>query len=94
MSLLWSTVSWTAGLLTGGLVGWLWSIFTGDFAWKTVPLTMILTLAALMGITWSQSHARTRKRWLAALDAYAEREQARVFYLPRNSYARPQSQDW
>jgi hypothetical protein len=55
-----------------------------------------LALAALVGITWYASRARTRaradRRWRAALDRYAQQEQAKGTHSWRNSHARPQSQ--
>jgi hypothetical protein len=41
-----------------------------ELAW----LGAALALACLFVIVWRQSRARARRRWLAALDAYAERE--------------------
>ena len=40
-------------------------------------LAVVLTLAALVGVTWNLSRACADRRWRAALDRYAEREQAR-----------------
>jgi hypothetical protein len=36
-----------------------------------------LALAALVGVAWYLPRARTERRWRAALDRYAEQEQAK-----------------
>ncbi len=92
MSLVWSTVFRAARLLILGLFGWLWFASTAGSAWRAVSLAAILALAALAGITWYLSRARAERRWRAALDAYANQEQAKRIYSRRNFHARPQSQ--
>ena len=92
-SLAWSAVFRAARLLIFGLIGWLWFVSAAASAWRAVSLAAVLALAALVGITWYLSRARAERRWRAALDAYAEKEQAKRTYSRRNFHARPQSQD-
>jgi hypothetical protein len=66
-----------ARLSTFGLIGWFWFLSADDSAWKAVPLVAVLGLAALVGITWYASRARADRRWRAALDRYAQQEQAK-----------------
>jgi hypothetical protein len=80
MTLVWSAVCWAAGLLTAGLIGWLWFVWADDSAEKAVPLAAILVLATLVGLTSQQSRAHARRRLRAALDAYAEQEEAKRAY--------------
>ena len=47
-----------------------WLVPADERAW----MGAVLALAALFGVVWQQSRARARRRWLAALDAYAKRE--------------------
>jgi hypothetical protein len=93
MSLVWSAVSWAGGLLIAGLIGWLWFVVADDYAAKAVLLVAILALAALIGITSHESRARARRELQAALDAYAEQEQAKWTYSHRSLHARPHWQD-
>jgi hypothetical protein len=93
MSLGWSAVFRDARWLIFGLIGWLWFVSAADSAWKAVSLVAVLALAALVGITWYLSRVRAERRWRAALDAYAEKEQAKRTYSRRNFHARPHSQD-
>ena len=93
MSLVWSAVSRTVRLLIFGFFGWLWFVSADDSAWKAISLVAVLALAALVGITWYLSRASADRRWRAALDAYAEKEQAKRTNSRRNFHARPQSQD-
>ena len=92
-SLAWSAGSRAAGLFLAGLIGWLWFVAAPGTAWKAVSLAAVLALAALVGITWYLSRARAERRWRAALDAYAKREQAKRTHSRRNFHARPQSPD-
>jgi membrane protein YdbS with pleckstrin-like domain len=80
MSPVWSAVVRAVRLLSFGFIGWLWFIWADDSAWKAVSLVAVLALAALVGITWYLSRARADRRWRAALDRYAEREQAKRTY--------------
>jgi small-conductance mechanosensitive channel len=91
--LAWSAVFRAVRLLIFGLIGWLLFVSAADSAWRAVSLAAALAIAALVGITWYLSRARAERRWRAALDAYAEKEQAKRTYSRRNFHARPQSQD-
>jgi hypothetical protein len=92
MSLAWSAVFRAVRLLIFGLIGWVWLVSAADSAWRAVLLAAVLALAGLVGITWYLSSVRER-RWRAALDVYAEKEQAKRTNSRRNFHARPQSQD-
>jgi uncharacterized membrane protein YqjE len=89
----WSAVFRAVRLLAFGLIGWLCFVAATDSAWRAVSLAAVLALAALVAVTWHLSRARAERRWRAALDAYAEKQQAKRTYSGRNSHARPQSQD-
>jgi len=65
---------WVAALLIAGLIGRLWFALADDSAWKAVRLVAILGLPAVAGITWQRSRASARRRLLAVLTVYAERE--------------------
>jgi uncharacterized membrane protein YqjE len=93
ISLVGTAVFRAARLLIFGLIGWLLFISAADSAWRAVALAAVLALAALVGVTWYLSRARAERRWRAALDAYAIKEQAKRTYSRRNFHARPQSQD-
>jgi fatty-acid desaturase len=93
MSHVWSAAFRAARLFIVGLIGWLLFVSAADSAWRVVSFAAVLVLAALVGITWYLSRARAERRWRAALDAYAKREQAKRAYSRRNFHARPQSQD-
>ena len=75
-SLGWSDVCRAARPTTFGSFGWFWFLSADDSAWKAVPLVAVLALAALVGIMWYASRARADRRWRAALDRYAQQEQA------------------
>ena len=92
LSLVWSAVFRAARLLIFGLIGWLGFVSATDSARRAVSLAAVVALAALVGITWYLSRALAERRWRAALDAYAAKEQAKRTYLWRNFHARPQSQ--
>ena len=70
-----------------GFIGWFGFLSAGDSAWKAVPLVAVLALAALASITWYASHARADRRWRAALDRYAEQEEAKRTH-PRRGHRR------
>jgi len=93
MSLGWSAVFRAIRLLIFGLIGWLLLVSAADSAWRTVSLAAVLALAALVSITWYLARVRAERRWRAALDGYAEKEQAKRANSRRNFHARPQSQD-
>jgi hypothetical protein len=86
-SLAWSAVFRAVGLSIVGFIGWLWFSWTDGAAWKAVSLVAALALAALVGVAWYLPRARRERRWLAALDLYAEREQAKGTY-PRGDSRR------
>ena len=83
MALVWSAVFRTARLLIFGLIGWLWFVSADDSPWNAVSLAAVLALAALVGITWYLSRARADRRWRAALDRYAQQQQAKNIHLRR-----------
>jgi GAF domain-containing protein len=89
MSLVSSSAFWVAALLNAGLIGGLWLVRADDSAWGAVPLAAALALTAVAGITWQQSRASARRRWQAALAAYAEREirlqRGRIARLPKSA---------
>jgi hypothetical protein len=84
-SLAWSAVFRAAGLSIFGFIGWLWFFSPNDSAWKAVSLVAVPTFAALVGVASYLPRARTERRWRAALDLYAEQEQAKETYPWRNS---------
>ena len=86
-SLAWSAVFPAAGLSSFGLVVWLRPFSADGPAYRAVSLVVVLALAGVVGITWYLSRARADRRWRAAPDGYAEREQAKETY-PRSN-ARP-----
>jgi carbon storage regulator len=86
MSLVWSAVYRAVRLFIFGFIGWLWFVSADDSAWRAVSLAAVLALAALVGITWYLSRARGERLWRAALDAYAEKEQAKRTYSRRKSH--------
>jgi hypothetical protein len=76
-SLAWSAVSRVARLSIFGFIGWFWFLSADDSGSKAVPFVAVLALAALVGITWYAARARADRRWRAALDRYAEQEEAK-----------------
>ncbi len=83
--LAWSAVARAARLSIFGFIGWLWFLSADDSAWKAVPLAAVLGLAALVGITWYASRARADRRWRAAVDRYAQQEQAKGTHSRRRN---------
>jgi hypothetical protein len=79
---------WAVAVLIAGLIGGLWFELADRSAWEAVALVAVLGLTAVPGITWQQLHARARarRRWHAALAAYAERE---IRQLRRRTARRP-----
>src|SRR5207237_691779 len=75
-SLAWSAVCRAARLSIFGFVGWFCFLSADDSAWRAISLVGVLGLAVLVGITWYASGARADRRWRAALDRYAQQEQA------------------
>ena len=78
-----SAVSRAARLSIFGFIGWYWFFSADDSSWRAVPLVAVLGLAALVGITWYAFRARADRRWRAALDRYAQQEQAKGTRSPR-----------
>jgi hypothetical protein len=76
-SLAWSAVFRAAGLSIFGLIIWSWLFSADGPAWRVVSLVAVQALAALAGVAWYLPRARAEGRWRAALDRYAEQEQAK-----------------
>jgi hypothetical protein len=76
-SLAWSAFFRAAGLSICGLIAWLWLFSAYGPPWWAVSLAAVPSLAALAGVAWYLLQARTERRRLAALDLYAEQEQAK-----------------
>src|SRR5262249_53323323 len=88
-SLVSSFTFWVVALLIAALIGGQWAVPAGPLAWGAMPLVTALSLTAVVGITWQQSRASTRRRLQAAWAAYAEREireqRRRTARLPKNA---------
>jgi NAD(P)-dependent dehydrogenase (short-subunit alcohol dehydrogenase family) len=82
-SLGWSDVCRAARPTTFGSFGWFWFLSADDSGWKAIPLVAVLALAALVGIMWYASRARADRQWRAALDRYAEQEEAKQIHARR-----------
>jgi hypothetical protein len=67
-----------------GFIGWLWLSAADGPTSKAVSLVAVQALAALVGVAWYLPRALAERRWRAALDHYAEQEQAKGTY-PRRS---------
>jgi hypothetical protein len=65
-----------AGWSVFGLGAWLWLFSADGPAWGAISLVAIQALAALVGVAWYLSRVRAETRWLAALDHFAEQEEA------------------
>jgi hypothetical protein len=81
-----------AGLSGVGATVWLWFFSADDASCRVDSLVAVTVLAALLGLMWYGSLARADRRWRAALDRYAEQEEARRLHSRRNLRARPQLQ--
>jgi hypothetical protein len=68
-------------LLVAGLIGTFWLVPSG-VARETVAAGSLVVLLAALAIRWRQTRADAQRRFLSALDAYAEREliQARTAF--------------
>jgi 4-amino-4-deoxy-L-arabinose transferase-like glycosyltransferase len=89
----WATLAWSAArLLIVGFAGWLWFFSTDRSALRDASLAAVLVLAVVAGVVWYFSRSRADRRWRAALDRYAELEQAKRTFSRRNPHARPQPQ--
>jgi 4-amino-4-deoxy-L-arabinose transferase-like glycosyltransferase len=105
MSLALSALFRIVRLLIFGFVGWLWFMSANNSTWKAVSFVAVPVVATLVAIPWYLTRARVERerraaldvradrRWRAALDRYAEQEQAKRTNSRRNVHARPQSQD-
>jgi Tfp pilus assembly protein PilO len=85
-------VSRIARLSSFGLIGLLGLLSLDNWPRNPASLVGVLALAVLAGMTWYASRVRAEWRWRAALDRYAEQEEAKNTYSRRNLHARPQSQ--
>jgi hypothetical protein len=72
-----SAVFRAARWLSFAFIAWLWFFSADDSAWKAVALVAVLGIVALRSIKWYVARARSERRWRAALDLYAEQEQAK-----------------
>jgi hypothetical protein len=76
----WLSVAWSAfrfaGLSTFGFIVWFWLFSAEGPVWRAVSLVAVQALAALAGVAWYLPRARAERRWRAALDHYAEQQQA------------------
>ena len=76
-SLAWSAVFRAAGLSIFGLIIWSLLLSADSTAWRAVLLVAAQALAALASVAWYLPRARAETRWRAAMDHYAEQEQAK-----------------
>ena len=76
-SLVRSAVFRAVGVSILGFIGWLWLSSADGPAGRAVSQSAVLALAALVGVAWYLPRARTERRWRAALDHYADQEQAK-----------------
>ncbi len=56
------------------VMGWLWPVGAGQLGWEALSLSAVVASTAGAGVTWQRLRAQARRRWQAAMDAYAERE--------------------
>lgn len=73
-SLIASVVSWTLVLLIAGLAGGLGLLLAEELGWQPIVGAAALALITLVAGAWQLARRRARRRLLAALDAFAERE--------------------
>jgi high-affinity Fe2+/Pb2+ permease len=76
----WSTACGASRASFFGLTGWLLFLSANASGWRAVSLVAVLALAVLAGIIWYAYRARADRRWRAALDRYAEQEEAKWTY--------------
>ena len=86
-----SAVFRAVGLSTLGFIGWPWFVSADDSAWKADSLVAAGALAAVVGSMWCLRRDRAARRWRAALDRYAEQEEAKRTRSRSDPHARPQS---
>jgi hypothetical protein len=89
-SLAWSAVSRVVVLSILGFVGCPSFVSADDSAWKADSLIAAMALTAVVGGIRCLRRAGTERRWRAALNRYAEQEQAKGTRSQRDSNARPQ----
>lgn len=63
-----------AQLVIAGLIGGLCLVLAGSPSGRSVVATSLVALAVLVAIVWQQSRRNAQRRFLAVLDAYADRE--------------------
>jgi hypothetical protein len=73
-----STAAAVAQLLVAGVIAGLAFVLMDTLAWQAAVSAAIVALAVVVAIAWQQSRADARKQFLAALDAYAERQSSRA----------------
>ncbi len=83
-SLVRSALFRAAGGAVLGFIAWLGLFSAGGPARSAVSLVAVLALAALAGVAWYLPRVRAEWRWRAALDRYAEQEQATETQPPRD----------
>src|SRR5262249_48945196 len=74
-SLVWPALSCAGAVLAAVWLGLLWR--RPAASWQEWLVPCVLALASVLGGVW-QLRARARRRWRAAVDAYADREIARA----------------
>jgi hypothetical protein len=94
----WLTPAGPADLGIAGLAGTgsgvlLW-LLSADGSRTAASLVAATALVAILGLVWHVSRARADRRWRAALDRYAEGEEAKMTHLRKDFHAHPQSQAW
>jgi hypothetical protein len=62
----------------GSALGLVACFFAPNGPLKTISVPSVLVVAVVGVIAWSVSRARADKRWRAALERYAEQEQAKT----------------
>ena len=73
-----SVALWTVALLiTGFMIGKVWHLLATDKAVYGLSVAAVAATTTVVGFNWQRSRARTNRQ-KAALDAYADREFARV----------------
>ena len=78
MSLISTIALWTVALLiTGFLIGKVWHLLATEKAVYGLSVAAVAATTTVVGFNWQRSRARTNRQ-RAALDAYADREFARV----------------
>lgn len=74
VSLISSVAAWTVVLLIAGLTGGSWLLLADDLGWQPIAAASALALLTFVAGAWQLTRLRARRRLLAALDAFAERE--------------------